>query len=178
MATQNYRDRSDETVGENSGTSRPVHPARPELNVPAGGENKTPAPVRSAGELEVLRAGAWGGAETVAPGGDNPGRNRYAGPVSLPPGVKADKAAISAMAPKDAVLEGVIAGKHGVASLDVIDDWQTRRVDDRELPPTHGATHRTAADGSPGGQIPKSQLLGPSDAQMRRAAGLKQTEGK
>ncbi len=169
MATQSYRHKSDLTVSSGLAT----HPGNEsETPVKTGGENKTPAPVKSAGEQQAIKDQAWGGAGS-RPGGGNPGMNRYAGGVSLPPGVRGQPATIKADAPSDAVIEGLLRG--GVAALDQQDPWQTRNeIDKTELPASFGHKHRTANDGSPGGQVSKETLLGTSgDAQARRDAALK-----
>lgn len=164
MAYQGYRSKDDTTVGRAS-----------VLPVKNGGENLTPPPVKSAGELEAKRAAAWGGADTLAPGADNPGRNRYAGPVSLPPGVKADAPAFSAMAPTDLVLDALVNG--GAKAAAQSDPWQLRDIDSTQGVATHpGMSKRGAADGSPGGVVP-AKVGGAVDEIAMRAAALARAAG-
>lgn len=145
MATQKYRSRSDQTVAENEGTSRPVHPARPELPVKAGRENKTPAPTArrdySMNEKQPTRG--YGNDHDATPSSILPGET-----VSAPFG---------AQAPKDAVLEGLQRG--GLKGLDQQDDWQTRDLSDPhdnkfKASPTHPGMKSANIGGAPSGQVP------------------------
>lgn len=172
MSTQKYRDRSDGTVAENSGTSRPVHPARPELNVKPGGENKTPAPVASPSTTaDIARSKSWG--RSMGDMGDNSGKAGYGGASSLNPGERPAPATINPLAAKDVVLENIIRG--GAHGAQVGDDWQTRPVSKDQYPTTRGMTAR-GAGGSPSGTVPAKTGAPVSDAAARRNAGLKRTE--
>jgi hypothetical protein len=158
MATQRYRHKTDRTVGENeSSPTRATHPARPELEVKPGGENRTPAPVAAPSTTaDQARSTSWG-RDSGGPGG-NPGKNGFGGPSSLNPGERAGAATINPQAPTDAVLDAVIRG--GAHGAQVSDDWQTRDLSDPHdnkhgRPPVHPAMASRAADsGSPGGTVP------------------------
>jgi hypothetical protein len=139
MATQKYRSRLDATVGENEGTTRPVHPARPELPVKAGAENKTPPPTK--------RADYSMDEKVFVPGY---GKNHDSNPSSILPGETVN-APFSAMAPKDDVLTGLQHG--GTRALDRGDDWQTRKLDPGNVP-THSNMRDANAGGSPSGKVP------------------------
>lgn len=169
MATQSYRHPSDQTVGINasSPTRAPGH--APEEPVKAGSENKTPSPTRPFDPL-TRKDSAWGRATTEG-SGNSPGANAYSGPSSMPPGTRADPPAISAQAPVDQVLEGLIRG--GVKALDAGDDWQTRPVsNDQTVPTAHGLSKRGPADGSPGATIPEKIGAVDPSFDARRNAGL------
>ncbi|MGH6670748.1 MAG: hypothetical protein ACRECV_02085 [Xanthobacteraceae bacterium] len=136
MSYQGYRSKTDRTTNQNESTKRPVHPARPELDVKPGGENLTPSPQALAGT-------------------DNPGVNRYCGPSSIQPGTKAMPASINAQAPKDVLLDNIIAvgtahtAKRG--ALNDGDNWQTRELAPDNVP-VHDSMH--ANNGSPSGKVP------------------------
>ena len=110
MATQKYRSQLDNTVGENeAGPTRAVHPARPELAVKAGAENKTPAPLaKPLTTGEIARATSWG--RSMGDAGDNASKQGYGGPSSLNPGEKGGVATVNPLATTDAVLDGLIRG--------------------------------------------------------------------
>lgn len=171
MATQAYRDRSDETVAENSGTSRPVHPARPELPVKAGSENKTPAPLTTA-DLTRRKDTAWGRAGDQ-PQDQNPGKNGFGGPSSIPPGTHAPAATVNPMAPRDLVLDAIVKG--GAHGAQISDDWQTREVSDTPFPSAMNMRTRAPDSGSPGSKVPAATSPASSDADARRSAAVKRT---
>lgn len=176
MATQKYRSRSDQTVAENEGTSRPVHPARPELPVKAGAENKTPAPVAAPTTTpDMARSTSWG-RDSGGPGG-NSGKQGYGGPSSLNPGERAGPATVNGNAKTDTVLDGLIRG--GVRALDQGDNWQTRSLDDphdnpHKAAPVHPNMKPANSGGAPAGQVP-SKLGAPvtDDSALRRNERLK-----
>lgn len=165
MATQKYRSRLDTTVGENeAGPTRATHPARPELPVKAGRENKTPAPLATPTTTsDQARATSWG--RSGGDRGDNAGKQGYGGPSSLNPGERAGEATISPQASHDAVLDGLVRG--GVRALDKGDSWQTRSLDDPHdnphgRPPVHSAMKPANQGGAPSGQIPATLAPAPA----------------
>ena len=157
MATQKYLDR--DTVAKTDVTKlketlAPGHPA--ELQPKPGAENRTPSPTRSIGEQAIMREEAWGGASTLEPGQNNPGRNRYSGGVVLAPGFKADGAnifgeAVFGPAGPDPILRNMAMGTK--RAIDQNDDWQVRHdYDDgaQKVGSAHGHVKRGANSGSPG----------------------------
>jgi hypothetical protein len=117
-------------------------------NAPATGMEKTPPPTKTVDTQALIREQAWGGAGS-RPGGGNPGMNRYAGGVSLPPGVKAQPATIDPTAPVDPVLDrlrsrSLADAKAGGNELD-LQSPQTRDIG-RDFPPAHSAMKRQQAD--------------------------------
>ncbi len=175
MATQRYRDRSDETVGLNELTPSVAPGHAPEKQPAPGAENKTPAPLSTA-ELARVKDTAWGRAGDQ-PGDQNPGKNGYGGASSLSPGQRAPAAKVNPLAPRDAVLDAVIA--RGTARAGALnDDWQVRRIEDTQLPAAGGLVKRGIDSGSPGGTVPASTGMTSSDADERRAAALQRASGR
>ena len=145
MATQKYRSRFDHTVGENEGTTRPVHPARPELPVKAGAENRTPAPTKTYDP--TMKDKTWGRES------GNPGGNAYSGASSIMPGQKAPAATINPQAPTDVLLDNIIRG--GTARGSDGDDYQTRSLTDpHDNPKGRVPVHPNMTGPSPGGTVP------------------------
>ncbi len=176
MAHQKYRGSSDHTVGENRSSPTKVPGYGKPVAYRTGGENKTPAPVKSFDPL-TARDSAWGRASGAQ---NNPGANSYAGPSSLGVGEKADPATVAPQARTDNVLDALIRG--GVKTLDNDDNWQTRKLDDQGdkghgTSPVHPSFAKRGADsGSPGGTIPMKNGNPTSDWDARRAAMLKQAQ--
>ncbi len=117
-------------------------------NAPATGMQKTPPPTKTAGEQAAIKDQAWGGGGS-RPGGGNPGMNRYAGSVSLPPGVKAQPATLSATAPVDPVMDRLLSrsladAKTGGNEVD-LKSPQTRDIGEN-FPPVHSAMRRQQTD--------------------------------
>lgn len=142
MATQNYRDRSDETVKLNELTAKIAPGHAPEQQPKPGAENRTPSPVRPVTTTaDQARSTSWG--RSGGGPGDNPGKQGYGGASSLNPGERSAPATINPNAPNDAVLQGLIEGR--TARLDAQDPWQTRPVtDEQAVPTTFGHRDRTA----------------------------------
>lgn len=173
MATQKYRSRLDTTVGENvAGPTRAVHPARPELPVKAGSENKTPAPLAPPSTTaDQARSTSWGRSSGGA--GDNPGKQGYGGPSSLNPGERAAPATINANAKTDAVLDNLIRGGVG-HGIDRGDNWQTRDLTDPHDNPHKAAPIHSAMTGAaPGPKVPAKTGARADDSAARRNAQLK-----
>ncbi len=171
IAFQGYRHKSDRTVGENESSPTKVA-GRPEMQYRDGTENLTPPPVKAFDPL-TARDSAWGRATT---GSNNPGKNSFNGPVSTPPGAKADPADVNPQAGTDLVLDAVVKG--GAHGAQVSDDWQTRNSDftsEQADPTAKGMRSRN----NEGGTIPKkigASILDNSAA--RRAAMLRIGQGK
>jgi hypothetical protein len=157
MATSNYRSRFDQTTGENSGSTRPVHPSRPELQVQAGAENKTPAPVKRVAMNEKDPQRGYG-------------NNHDATPSSILPG-ETVTAPFSAMAPVDTALDAIKQRGSRVPNSDDLKDVESNV-------PTHPAMAKRAPDsGSPGIQkFPEKNGSPTSDWDARRAAQLKEAK--
>ncbi len=172
-AAQTYRHKSDHTVGSNESTksTAPGH-EHAVTTPPPGGENKTPAPLTTAGDMRaILRDTSWGRAGD-RPQDQNSGKNGYGGPSSLSPGERAPDATIRATAKTDLVLDAILkAGAHGAQ---VSDDWQTRAVDGKPMPATFGHAKRGIDSGSPGAVVPPVTGHSPmADEATRRAAQLR-----
>ena len=168
MAYQGYRHESDKTVGSNEGTksTAPGH-EHAVTTPPPGGENKTPAPLNTAGDVRaMLKDRAWGRAGDQ-PQDQNSGKNGFGLASSLHPGEKGAPATLNPQAGTDAVLEGLQRG--GLKALDVQDDWQTRKTKSDAIPTTFGM-HKPAA----GATVPSTTGHSPmADEANRRAAALK-----
>ena len=149
MATQKYRSRLDQTVGENKASPTKV-PGRGPQKYRTGGENATPAPTGAVTTPDQARSTSWGRSSGAA--GDNPGKQGYGGPSSVNPGERPGPATVNPQARTDTVLDGLIRG--GVAALDKQDDWQTRKLDDTSSPVHPAMAKRGSDSGSPGGTIP------------------------
>ena len=163
MATQNYRSRSDSTVGANSGTKKIAPGHAPELQPKAGSENRTPPPVTTA-QLALEKDSAWG---RSGPQG-NPGQNAYGGASSLSPGQKAAPATISAQAKTDVVLDNLV--KVGSARGSDGDDWQTRSLTDpHDNPKGRVPVHPNTTGARSGGIVPAKCGTLNDDADTRYA---------
>ena len=123
-----------------------------------GGENKTPAPTRPAAPDVV--------SSIRAPSKASYGMNGYSGSSSADPGFSvtsplADNLKASS---DDGTLDKIIKG--GAAGGD---DWQTRKLDNSNVP-VHSAMEKRGIDsGSPGGTVPAKNGNPSSNFDTRRA---------